>query len=72
MPQLVFVCPYENKPISTDIMLDPQSHAKTADYPISVFCPHCGFLHHGTIADGRLIADMAIADLVCADPVGND
>src|SRR6185312_6237657 len=30
MPQLVFICPYENKPIATDIMLDPQSAAKTA------------------------------------------
>ena len=23
-----------------------------SDYPISVMCPHCGFQHHGTVADG--------------------
>jgi hypothetical protein len=64
MAQLIFLCPYENKPIATEIMLDPQSAACAGDYPISVFCPHCGFHHHGTIADGQLIADMAQADIV--------
>jgi hypothetical protein len=64
MPQLVFACPYVNKTIPTDIMLDPQSAARTGDYPISVFCPHCGFLHHGTISDGQLIADMVAVEVV--------
>ncbi len=66
MPQLVFVCPYVNKPIPTQIVLDRRTAAKTGDYPISVFCPHCGFLHHGTIADGSLVADMTEPDPAAA------
>ncbi len=57
--QLVFCCPYVNKPIPTKILIDRDVAAKTKDYPIAVFCPHCGFNHHGTIADGRLVADTA-------------
>jgi hypothetical protein len=31
----------------------------TAEYPISVHCPHCGAQHHGIIADGCLTEERA-------------
>jgi hypothetical protein len=55
MPQLTFLCPYTNKPIPSGIELDRVSASKAGDYPIRVYCPHCGFDHHGTIADGQLM-----------------
>jgi hypothetical protein len=62
MAQLLFRCPYTNKPISSGIEVDRHSaeQVNQADeYPITVFCPHCGFDHHGTIADGYLVAEEA-------------
>jgi hypothetical protein len=60
MAQLLFRCPYTNKPIASGIEVDRQSAEQVShadEYPIKVFCPHCGFDHHGTIADGYLVAE---------------
>jgi hypothetical protein len=60
MAQLTFRCPYTNKPIASGIELDRQSINQVdvaPEYPIVVHCPHCGFGHHGTIADGYLVAE---------------
>jgi hypothetical protein len=59
MPQLTFRCPYTNKPIPSGIEVDHASASKARDTPIRVHCPHCGFDHHGTIADGQLLAEPA-------------
>jgi hypothetical protein len=60
MAQLTFRCPYTNKPIASGIDVDRQSVNRldlAPEYPITVFCPYCGFDHHGSIADGYLVAD---------------
>jgi hypothetical protein len=60
MAQLTFRCPYTNKPIASGIDVDRQSVDQVGlaqEYPIKVYCPHCGFDHHGTIADGYLVAE---------------
>jgi hypothetical protein len=54
MAQLVFRCPYTNQPIPSGIESGKASLKVALDYPISLRCPHCGFLHHGTVADGYL------------------
>jgi hypothetical protein len=54
MAQLVFRCPYTNKPIFSGVEVFVESLRGMADYPISVPCPHCGFRHHGSVADGCL------------------
>jgi hypothetical protein len=60
MAQLVFRCPYTNEPIPSGIDVDRQSISQVGlahEYPIKVYCLHCGFHHHGTIADGYLVAE---------------
>ena len=57
MAQLMFLCPYTNKPIHTGIELDAASITKMGTYPISIRCQHCGIDHHGTIGDGQLTAE---------------
>lgn len=60
MAQLTFRCPYTNKPIPSGIEVDRRSVRqvrKDQECPIAVYCPHCGFDHHGTIADGYLVAE---------------
>lgn len=62
MAQLLFRCPYTNKPIQSGIEVDRHSVEQVSqapEYPIKVFCPHCGFDHHGTLADGYLVAEEA-------------
>ena len=59
MAQLMFRCPYTNKPIRPGIELMPENLHGVSDYPISVQCPHCGKQHHGTIADGCLTDERA-------------
>ena len=54
MAQLMFRCPYTNKPIVSGMDIHIPSLREMSDYPISVMCPHCGFQHHGTVADGCL------------------
>ena len=54
MAQLVFRCPYTNQPIPSGIESGKACLREALDYPISVPCPHCGFQHHGTVADGYL------------------
>jgi len=54
MAQLTFYCPYSNRPIGSGIDVDVRSLRNVGEYPISVFCPHCGFDHHGVIAHGCL------------------
>jgi len=51
MPQLMFRCPYTNKPIQSGIELVSENLKSVSKFPISVQCPHCGKQHHGTIAD---------------------
>ena len=57
MPQLMFRCPYTNKPIPSGIELVSENLKSISEFPIGVQCPHCGQRHHGTIADGCLIED---------------
>ena len=59
MAQLMFRCPYSNKPIRSGIDLVSENLKTVSDCPISVHCPHCGALHHGTIADGCLIEEQS-------------
>ena len=54
MAQLVFRCPYTNQPIPSGIESGKSSLRDALDYPIALPCPHCGLLHHGTVADGYL------------------
>jgi hypothetical protein len=54
MTQLMFRCPYTNKPIASGMDFHGPSLLEMSDYPISVMCPHCGFQHHGTVSDGCL------------------
>jgi hypothetical protein len=54
MSQLVFRCPYTNRPIPSGIEAGPDCIRDARDYPISLRCPHCGLQHHGTVADGYL------------------
>jgi hypothetical protein len=54
MAQLMFRCPYTNKPLASGMEIHVESLSVMAIYPISVMCPHCGFRHHGTVGDGCL------------------
>jgi hypothetical protein len=58
MAQLVFRCPYTNEPIPSGIESGKTSLKDALDCPISLPCPHCGLLHHGTVADGYLTEDI--------------
>ena len=40
MAQLMFRCPYTNKPIRSGIELVPDNLKAVSEYPISVHCPH--------------------------------
>jgi hypothetical protein len=63
MAQLMFRCPYTNRPIAAGFDLHVPSLRTVSDYPISVLCPHCGLRHYGTIADGCLADDsIFVAD----------
>lgn len=66
MPQLMFRCPYTNRPIQPGIELAIESFRAVADYPISMHCPHCGQQHHGSMGDGCL-TDEAAPPLVPPD-----
>lgn len=59
MPQLIFRCPYTNKPIMSGIELVSANLKAMSDYPISVDCPHCNSRHHGFVADGCLVDDRS-------------
>jgi hypothetical protein len=59
MAQLMFRCPYTNKPIRSGIELVPANLKAVSEYPISVHCPQCGAQHHGIIADGCLTEERA-------------
>lgn len=67
MAQLMFRCPYTNKPIRSGIELMSENLQAVASYPISVHCPYCGSQHHGTIADGCL-TDERTASLSPPEP----
>jgi hypothetical protein len=54
MAQLMFRCPYTNKPIASGLDFHGPSLRDMSNYPISVDCPHCGQRHHGSVADGCL------------------
>jgi len=68
MPQLMFRCPYTNKPIQAGVELTMESFKAVASYPISMYCPHCGTQHHGSMGDGCLIEGEAAPPLVPRDP----
>ena len=59
MAQLMFRCPYTNKPIRLGVELVVESFKAVAEYPISVYCPHCDCQHHGSMADGCLTEEQA-------------
>ena len=59
MAQLMFRCPYTNKPIRPGIELAVEQFKAVAEYPISMQCPHCGRQHHGSMADGCLTEERA-------------
>jgi hypothetical protein len=54
MAELIFRCPYSNRPIASGINIERRDAQKIRDYPIRIRCPHCGFDHDGTIADAEL------------------
>ena len=54
MSELIFRCPYSNRPIASGIDIDPRDVEKMHSVPIRIRCPHCGFCHDCTIADGEL------------------
>jgi hypothetical protein len=59
MAELIFRCPYSNRPIASGIELDRRDAQKMRSVPIRVHCPHCGFCHDGTIGDGELRREEA-------------
>jgi hypothetical protein len=59
MAELIFRCPYSNRPIASGIELDRRDAQKMRSVPIRVYCPHCGFCHDGTIGDGELRREQA-------------
>jgi hypothetical protein len=54
MAELIFRCPYSNRPIASGIDLERRDAKKMKSFPIRVYCPHCGFSHDGMIGDGEL------------------
>ena len=54
MAELIFRCPYSNRPISSGINLDRRDAKLMREVPIRIRCPHCSFMHDGTVADGEL------------------
>lgn len=67
MAQLMFRCPYTNKPIQPGIELGMEKLKAVADLSISMDCPHCGRQHHGSFADGCLTEERA-PSLAPSDP----
>ena len=67
MAQLMFRCPYSNKPIRLGVELAVESFKAVAEYPISVYCPHCDCQHHGSMSDGCLTEEQA-PPLAPSDP----
>jgi hypothetical protein len=59
MAELIFRCPYSNRPIASGIELDRRDAQRMRSVPIRVHCPHCGFSHDGTIGDGELREEAA-------------
>jgi hypothetical protein len=59
MAELIFRCPYSNRPIASGVNLDRRDAQKMQEFPIRVHCPHCGFCHDGTIGDGELRREEA-------------
>jgi hypothetical protein len=54
MAELIFRCPYSNRPIASGINVDRRDAQRMRFFPIRIRCPHCGFDHDGTVADGEL------------------
>jgi hypothetical protein len=52
--ELIFRCPYSNRPIASGIAIDRRDAEKIRSLPIRIRCPHCGFCHDGTVADAEL------------------
>jgi len=59
MAELIFRCPYSNRPIASGIDIDRRDAQKLRALPIRVRCPHCGFCHDGTVADAELREEAA-------------
>jgi len=47
MAQLVFRCPYTNKPIPSGIEVHPDNLKSMRLLPLRLQCPHCGLHHDG-------------------------
>jgi hypothetical protein len=54
MSELIFRCPYSNRPIASGIDIERRDAQKFRTLPIRIRCPHCGFSHDGTVADAEL------------------
>lgn len=57
--ELIFRCPYTNRPITTQILLDRRTVRASADCPIRIHCLLCGFDHDGRVGDGQFLSDAA-------------
>jgi len=54
MAELIFRCPYSNKPIRSGIEVDLQTAFGILGNAVRIRCPYCQTVHDGTIADGEL------------------
>ena len=54
MAELIFRCPYTNRPIRSGIEVDQQTAFGILGDAVRVRCPYCKVVHDGRIADGEL------------------
>ncbi|HZP79563.1 MAG TPA: hypothetical protein VFB45_25745 [Pseudolabrys sp.] len=54
MAELIFRCPYTNKPIQSGIEVDQQTAFGILGHAVRIRCPYCETSHDGRIADGEL------------------
>jgi hypothetical protein len=59
MAELIFRCPYSNRPILTGIDIERADALKMRAFPIRIRCPYCDCCHDGTVADGELREEAA-------------
>jgi hypothetical protein len=68
MAELIFRCPYTNKPIRSGIEVDQQTAFGILGNAVRVRCPYCRAAHDGTIADGELRRPAWEAKIVSDTP----
>ncbi len=54
MAELMFRCPYTNKPITSGIEIERDCALAMRGVPIRIRCPYCKTHHDGFVADGEL------------------